>query len=371
MRTKLMRRLLTPWLLLLMLTACRQTESSNSVRVSGHVEATEVQVAAEVGGRLVELKVAEGDRVAPGDVVARLDTRDVELQIGRVRAERAAADAQLRLLQAGARPEEIRQAQAQSDAAAAEVAAIEAELKAAEIDLRRFESLLSANAGSQKQRDDAQARVDVTREREKGAKDRVRAANEVVLRLQSGARREEIEAARARVAAVDAQIATLEEGLVDASVVAPVAGVVTQKLVDAGEMIAPRVPLLVVTDLDHAWANLFVPEPLIPRVMLGQMATLLTDAGGSVPGTVTFISPQAEFTPRNVQTADERSKLVYRIKVSVDNREGVLKQGMPVDAELTLPDSPKQQSSASGPVSPEPRSGVRPVSPEPRSGVGG
>ena len=110
----------------------------------------------------------------------------------------------------------------------------------------------------------------------------------------------------------------------------------TQKLVDAGELVAPRAPLVVVTDLDHAWANVFVPEPLVPRIALGQAATVRTDAGTSLPGKVTFISPRAEFTPRNVQTADERSKLVYRIKVSVDNAAGMLKQGMPVDADFVL-----------------------------------
>jgi HlyD family secretion protein len=323
------------------LVACRQTEPLNTIRVSGHVEATEVHVAAEVGGRLVDLRVAEGDRVAPGDVIAHLDTRDVELQIGRARAERAAADAQLRLLQAGARPEDIRQAQAQVDAAAAEAAAVEAELRAAETDLERFESLLRANAGSQKQRDDAKARVDVARERERAAREHIRAAREVVSRLQAGAQREEVEAARARVAAVDAQLAVLEKMRGDAAVVAPIGGIVTQTLTDAGEVIAPRMPLLVVTDLDHAWANLFVPEPLMPRIVLGQAAAVLTDAGDALPGKVTYISPQAEFTPRNVQTADERSKLVYRIKVTVDNSAGVLKQGMPVDAELTLPAAPK------------------------------
>ncbi|MEA2180301.1 MAG: rane fusion protein YbhG, partial [Solirubrobacteraceae bacterium] len=93
-----------------------------------------------------------------------------------------------------------------------------------------------------------------------------------------------------------------------------------------------------VTDLDHAWANLFVPEPMIPRVKLGQAATVFTDAGGpGIAGQVTYVSPRAEFTPRNVQTADERTRLVYRIKVTVDNRAGVLKPGMPVDAELALP----------------------------------
>jgi HlyD family secretion protein len=322
--------------LCIMLAGCQAEAPSDSVRVSGHVEATEVQVAAEVGGRLVDLRVAEGDRVAAGALIAQLDVRDVELQISRTRAERAAAEAQLRLLEAGARVEDIRQAQAQVDAASADAAAAEAERRSAEQDLQRFEALLQANAGSQKQRDDAAARVNVARERERAAGDRVRAAREATARLQAGARREEIDAARARVAAIDAQLAQLDKTRGDAAVSAPVAGIVTQKLTDAGEMVAPRMPLVVITDLDHAWANLFVPEPMMPRVALGQAATVLTDAGDRVPGKVTFISPQAEFTPRNVQTADERSKLVYRIKVTVDNSAGVLKQGMPVDAELGL-----------------------------------
>jgi HlyD family secretion protein len=319
------------------LIGCRESDPSGSVRISGHVEATEVQVAAEVGGRLIELRVAEGDRVAAGAIVANLDTRDVELQIDRARAERKAADAQVRLLLAGARPEEIRQAEAQVDSASAEVAGAEAELRAAEVDLERFEALLGANAGSQKQRDDARARVEVARARERGARDRVRAARETVARLQSGARPEEVQAAQARVASVDAQLAVLEKMRTDAVVVAPIGGIVTQTLSDAGEMVAPRMPILVITDMDSAWANLFVPEPFMSIVSLGQALNVVTDAGDRVPGTVTFISPQAEFTPRNVQTADERSKLVYRIKVAVDNSAGVLKQGMPVDAELRRP----------------------------------
>ena len=87
----------------------------------------------------------------------------------------------------------------------------------------------------------------------------------------------------------------------------------------------------------HAWADVFVPEPAIPRIRIGQSATLFTDAGGSgMPGTVSYISPKAEFTPRNVQTSEERSKLVYRVRISVDNKQGMLKQGMPVEAEIPL-----------------------------------
>jgi HlyD family secretion protein len=316
--------------------ACAAAPPADELRVSGQVEATEIHTAAEVGGRLIELRVAEGDRVEAGAIIARLDTEDAALQIARTRADRAAALAQLRLLEAGSRAEDIRQARAQVDAATADAAAVDAEVKASQLDLDRFQALLAANAGSVKQRDDAQARLDTAKARQRAAQDRVRSARETQARLEAGTRPEEIQAARARVEAADAQIAVLEKSLRDATVTSPVSGIVTQKLVDAGEIVTRGTPLVVITDLDHAWANLFVPEPMVPRVAIGQAATVLTDAGQRLDGKVTFVSPRAEFTPRNVQTAEERSKLVYRIKVSVDNRAGVLKLGMPVDAELKL-----------------------------------
>jgi HlyD family secretion protein len=321
----------------LWVAACRDQSPSDSIRASGYVEATEVRIAPEVGGRIVELGVDEGSRVSSGDVVARLDTADTELALARARAERSAADAQLRLLLAGARNEDIRQAEAQLAAAEAELAAARSEQSSAEVDLQRFEDLLKAASGSEKQRDDARTKFDVAGQRVAAAEGRVRASRETYLRLKAGARREEIDAARAHLQATDAQIATLEKSLRDATVVSPVTGIVTEKLVEQGEIVVPRATLVVITDLDHAWANVYVDEPVVPRVRLGQAAIVYTDAGGpGLAGRVSYISPRAEFTPRNVQTAEERSKLVYRLKVSVDNSQGVLKSGMPVEAELAL-----------------------------------
>jgi membrane fusion protein YbhG len=326
------------WLVLacaaLTIGGCHRGADAGGSRATGYVEATDVRVASEVGGRLVALEVAEGQRVAAGDVIARLDTADTQLAVRRAAAERAQAQAQLALLQAGSRAEDIRQASAQLQSARSEVRVAQAELEAAAADLERFESLLRAKAGSVKQRDDAKTRKDVAAARVTGAEDRARAAADALARVKAGARPQELAAARARVSAMDAQIASLEKNLGDAVVKAPVGGIVTSKLIDAGEMVAPRAPIVVITDLDHAWANVYVDEPLVPQLKLGQLATLVTDAGQRLDGTITFISPKAEFTPRNVQTAEERSKLVYRIKVTAENRNGVLKPGMPVEAEL-------------------------------------
>jgi HlyD family secretion protein len=317
--------------------ACTAPPPSNTLRVSGHVEATETRLAPDAGGRILTFTPKEGDRVQAGQEVLTLDRRDVELALDRARADREQAEASLRLVRAAAREEDIRQAESQVAAAQADVSATRAELSAAEQDLQRFETLLAGNSGSRKQRDDAATRRDVTRDRLAAAESRVRSAQQTLARLRAGARKEEIDVARARVAAVDSQIATLEKSLADTTFRSPVTGVVTEKLVEAGEVIAPRAPVAVVATLDEVWADVFVPEPAVPRLRLGQQAQLFTDAGGAgISGTITYISPKAEFTPRNVQTAEERSKLVYRIRISVDNTTGVLKQGMPVEAELAL-----------------------------------
>lgn len=315
-------------------SGCGPSGSSGPLRASGYVEATEVRVGPEVGGRVLRVAVREGDRVAAGALIAQLDTTDLELAMRRADAERDQAVAQLRLLEAGSRPEDIRQAQAQAESAQADVKAAQTELEAASADLQRFEGLLMANAGSVKQRDDAAARRDVAAARVDAARERRRAAGEAVRRLRAGARPQEMAAARARVGVFDAQIASLQKNIADAVLKSPVGGIVTSKLIDEGELIAPRTPVVVITDLDHAWGNVYVDEPVVPRLRLGQKVPLVTDAGQRLDGTITFISPKAEFTPRNVQTADERSKLVYRIKVTADNREGVLKPGMPVEAEI-------------------------------------
>ena len=317
--------------------ACAPAGDPNLLRVSGHVEATEVRLAPEMGGRVLTLEVKEGDRVEAGARILTLDATDLRLAIARAVTERASAEAQLRLVRASARSEDVRQAEAQVEASRADVPAAQAEVDAATADLQRFDLLLTRKSGSQKQRDDAATRREVAVARLEAANKRVAAAEAVVARVKVGARREEVDVAQARIATTAAAIASLEEQLTDAVLVSPVAGVVTEKLAEAGEVIAPRAPVVVITDLDHAWADVYVPEPAIPRITLGQAATLFTDAGGAgIPGTVTYISPKAEFTPRNVQTAEERAKLVYRIRITVNNTSGVLKQGMPVDAELAL-----------------------------------
>ena len=235
-------RLLLAVPLLILAIGCAEEAPSDRIRVSGHVEATEVRLAPEAGGRILTLTVQEGDRVETGQTVLTLDTRDVALAIERAKAERVAAEAQVRVVQAAARPEDVRQAESQIATAKAEQSAAQSELASADQDLERVETLLKSNSGSRKQRDDAATRRDVARDRVSAAQSRVRTAEETLARVRAGARQEDVDAARARVDVVSAQIASLEKTLGDATLKSPVAGLVTEKLVEAGEVIAPRAP---------------------------------------------------------------------------------------------------------------------------------
>ncbi len=315
----------------LVLAGCSGNDGETTRRATGYVEAAEVHLAARIPGRVEAVLVVEGDRVDKGTVVARLSTAELDLALERARAERQQAEAQLRLLRQGARPEEIRQAEAQLSAARAEQAAAAADLTAAEADEARFIRLVERRAGSEKQRDDARARRALAEARARAAAERVEAAAAALDRLRAGARAEEIDAARARLAAADAQIASLEHDRTEATLLAPLTGVVGGRLVEPGELLAAGMPVATLVDLDRAWINAYVEEPLVPSLRLGESVTVVTDGGDRLTGAVAFVSPRAEFTPRNVQTSDERARLVYRVRINVDNREGILKPGMPVE----------------------------------------
>lgn len=311
--------------------ACGRDAAPAVPVATGYVEATDTRVTTKVAGRVESVAVREGDQVVTGQVLATLSSTDITLLLSRLEAERAAADAQVRLLQSGSRQEDITQARAQRAAAASDLAAAIVDRDAAAADAERFARLAEQRAGSVKARDDAEARRRAADARVQALRDRVAAADASVERLTAGARPEEVQTARARRDAVDAQIAAARQDLADLVVTAPSNGVVSARLAEPGELLAPRAPVVVLLDLERAWVWAYVDEPLVGTLSLGQAATVTTDAGQTLAGRVTFIAPRAEFTPRNVQTASERARLVYRVKVEVDNRAGVLKPGMPVE----------------------------------------
>ena len=300
---------------------CREELSRDGV-VSGYVEARDVAVATKIGGTLAELSVDEGDRVTAGQPIAAVDDRDVRLMLDRATAEKGLAEAELRLREAGARAEDVTQAKA-------ELARARAELDGASRDLERMEALLAKGSGTAKLRDDARVRRDATRAT-------VARVTSLVAELEAGSRPEELDAARARVAAVAAQVALAEKQVADTRIESPVDGIVTARVAEAGELLPPGGTIVVVTDMAGAWLTVYVGEPLLPRISLGEKVQVRTDDGQEREGTIRFVASKAEFTPRNVQTHDERVKLVYRVKIGLPNDDGLFKPGMPAEALLDL-----------------------------------
>jgi HlyD family secretion protein len=304
----------------LLATACRDPRDSGLIVASGHLEATDVRIATKVAGRLELLAVKEGDRVASGQELARIDTTDSGLTLRQAKAEREGAGAELRLRLAGARKQDLAELEAQLRSA-------EADAEAGERDLARMQGLLDKGSGTTKARDDARTRRDMS-----AAK--LAATKQALERMRAGSRAEEIDAARARVAASEARIAQLEQQIKDATIRSPLAGVLTSKVAEQGELLQAGAPVGVVTDLASPWLTVYVAEPDLARIRLGQEADAVTDDGQTRKGTITFIGSQAEFTPKNVQTRDERVKLVYKVKIGLENADGLFKPGMPAEARI-------------------------------------
>jgi HlyD family secretion protein len=304
---------------LLLLAGCARGDGKN-IRASGQVEATEVRVATKVPGNLERVAVEEGDAVTKGSVLAVLDTVDLALVRSQNAADRDQARANLALLQAGSRREDVAGGRAV-------VAQRKADFDAADKEFQRQQTLLEKGLGAEKAVDDARGRRDM-------AKAALDAANESLVRLVKGSRPEEIAGARAAYTRAQAKLAASETQVEDGVIRSPLDGVVTAKLAESGEYVNAGTGVVVVSDVLHPWLTVFVGGEDLPKIKVGSSATVYTDAKGDKgrSGRVSYVSPTAEFTPRNVQTREERSKLVYRVKIQLDNKDGTFKPGMPADA---------------------------------------
>lgn len=288
---------------------------------SGTIECVQVEIAPEVGGRIVELGAEEGTAVRRGDVIARIEATSYGLRRDEAAAALAYAQAQLDLLVAGTRDEDVERAREQAREA-------EALARASDADLKRIESLFETGSASRKQLDDVRAQA----ERAGAAH---AAAIQLVAKLERGSREEELDVARALVQQAQAKLALAQKAVSDCVVKSPADGTVTTLSREVGELVAAGAPIATVSRLDAVWLSIYVPGDRLAGVSLGQRAQVRVDGDTRLhEGTVTFISPEAEFTPRDIQTPEERAKLVYRVKISLPNPEGLFKPGMAADGYL-------------------------------------
>ncbi|MCX8072274.1 MAG: efflux RND transporter periplasmic adaptor subunit [Candidatus Binatia bacterium] len=302
----------------------REQERETAIRGSGIVEATEVDVAFEVPGTIIARFVDEGAMVDKGEPIAQLDEREFRLQVERAQAAKAAAEARYALLTRGARGQEVDQALAALESA-------EAELRMRERDFTRVDELFRQGIAAQAEWDRVRAALNAAQ----AARDAARARLDM---LKEGFRTEEIEEGRARLREAEKALAIAELNLARCQLYAPIAGRVLSRNREVGETVMAGTPIVTMGDLSRPWVNLYVSERDLGRVRLGMRAMVYVDAYPNRPfeGKVVYVSDKSEFTPKNIQTQNERVKLVYRVKIEVENPEGILKPGMPADAVIPL-----------------------------------
>ncbi|MCC6342916.1 MAG: efflux RND transporter periplasmic adaptor subunit [Bryobacterales bacterium] len=362
-------------------------EDPNVIRLSGNIELTQVDMSFKMSGRLVTLHAEEGSQVSKGALIARIDPSSTLSQKqrelaglesaraqlaqsltavrfqkanieGDLRLKRAgveSAEARLAELMAGSRPQEIETAQAQvRDAAAWH--------DQAKADWERARVLFSNEDISRAQYDQFKARFESTTQALRQARERLALAKEgprketiAAARAQLDAakaslqlaaasqielqrREQEISVRRAEIERARANLSIIETQLDDTAILSPLDGVVLVKPAEPGEVVAAGATVCTIGDLAHPWLRAYISEKDLGRVKLGAKVTLATDSfpGKTYVGKVSYIASEAEFTPKQIQTRDERVKLVYRVKIDVENPNQELKGNMPVDAEIRL-----------------------------------
>jgi HlyD family secretion protein len=304
-------------------TSSRKPKADGALVASGTVEATDAQIGFQTPGRVVSITPREGDRVTTGQELARLERSELEARRAQAEAQVDAARAALAELERGSRQELIAQARAAHTAAAERRAD-------AERDLARTRRLYEGGAVSREALDKAQTALDVIRSQQTQAAEQLRL-------LQAGPSRETKEAARAQVAQAKAAVQGVDATLGNTVLAAPFDGVVTVRHHEPGEIVPAGSPVLTVMDPRSRYVRIYIPENRVGAVRIGTRAAITADTypGKTYPGEVSFIASEAEFTPKSVQTTEERVRLVYEVKVRVTGDPGFdLKPGLPADVRL-------------------------------------
>jgi HlyD family secretion protein len=290
--------------------------------VYGNIEATEVDISFKIPGRVIYRAVDEGEFVKKGSIVAKLEDEDLKHQVEEAKANTKVAEARLREALTGSRPQEIKQAWATMEKARSD----RDQLKS---DWERAEVLFEEGVIPVQSRDQAFTAYQMALASYKEAMEHYDLVKE-------GPRKEDIDALKASFEQAKALLNLKEVQLSYTTLTSPINGVVLVKDIEPGEMVSAGTPIVTLADLNDIWLKAYISETDLGRVKYNQRVKVKTDTYPDKVywGKISFISSEAEFTPKNIQTHEERVKLVYRIKVSLENPQMELKPGMPADAEI-------------------------------------
>lgn len=308
----------------LFLASCGNNDPLNSIEASGTIESTNIIVSSRNAGNIQTTNFIEGDKVNAGDTIIIIDHELLDIQLQQAIANKNAVESQLKLMLAGARIEDINQAEQNLNQA-------KINYETAEKDKARMQNLYDSRSITQKQFEDAIARFDLMTAQYNSAKENFNKVKKIF-------RQEEIDQARANLNKAIAGVDLLKKNIRDSYVISPINGFLVKTYVERGETVTPMSSLFKVADLDVIELVIYISEEELGYVKLGQKAEVTIDTYKDkiYEGKVTYISPEAEFTPKNIQTKDERTKLVFAVKIQVPNKGYDLKPGMPADAVINL-----------------------------------
>ncbi len=306
----------------LLFEGCGINSNKNDVAATGTIEATESSIAAQVPGRIIKMNFEEGSIVKKGDTLAEIDHRSIVQQVNQAQAALTMAKQQYDLLVKGARSEDLRVGEEG-------VKQAEANFNLAKLALDRTQKLFTDHSVSQSQMDAAQAQYDV-------ASAQLQSARQNLEKLQHFARPEEIRTAAAQVEQAQATLDYSTISLEHSYVISPIDGTVLERLVEVGDYANVGTPIYTVSDLRMMKMTVYVSEVDLAKVRLGDDAKVVLDGMPDHPfdGKVIYISPTAEFTPKNVETKEDRIKLVFAVKIGIANPQNYLKAGLPADASI-------------------------------------
>jgi HlyD family secretion protein len=292
------------------------------LQLHGNVDIREVNLGFRVAGRLKEVARDEGDEVKAGETLARLDEEPYRDEVAESQGQVASFQARLALLEAGNRPQEIAQAHAQTherEVTAANAARV----------FKRTEELFASKTVSVQERDDAEAGY-------RAAEARLNSAREQLNLLEAGFRAEDIAQAKADLARAQAALASAALRVEDTILKSPSDGVVLTRAQEPGAILSAGTTVLTMSLRQPVWVRAYLQEPDLGRIHPGMRVEVYSDSspGKAYAGKIGYISPRAEFTPKNVETSELRTSLVYRLRIVVDNADDSLRQGMPVTAKV-------------------------------------
>jgi len=310
--------------LLLSIYGCGGENDSSKIEATGTIEATNITISSKNAGEIKSIIVDEGKQANAGDTILIIEHEALGFQLDQAIAGENISSAQLSLIIKGARSEDIKQAEEMMNQT-------EINYKLAKNDFERYKGLWESKAITQKQYEDISGRFQI-------ALAQYTSAKENYLKVKKIFRPEEIEQAKANLKKAQASVNLLKKNIRDSYIISPLNGFVVKKFVEVGETVSPMSSLVKISNLSSVNLIIYVSEGDLGKIKLGQKAAITIDTypDKKYDGEVTYISPEAEFTPKNIQTKDERTKLVFAVKIEILNKDFELKPGMPADAKIIL-----------------------------------